>query len=101
MYRFYCRPAPSSIDSRPAIPKQPAARAIAGIRWTLSLRGYLKLLAVLQAAFLVAYGVVAGTAVPRPNPREEIRAVAPAVPEAPPWRRGSPRAASKAPRRFR
>lgn len=78
MYRFYCRPAPSSIDSRPAIPKQPAARAIAGIRWTLSLRGYLKLLAVLQAAFLVAYGVVAGNAVSRSNPREEIHAAAPA-----------------------
>ena len=78
MYRFHCRPAPSCIDSRPSIPKQPAARATAGIRWTLSLRGYLKLLAVLQAVFLVAYGVVAGTAGSRSNPREEIRAAPPA-----------------------
>jgi peptidoglycan glycosyltransferase len=78
MYRFYCRPALSGIDSRPSIPKQPAARAIAGIRWTLSLRRYLKLLAVLQAVFLVAYGVVAGTAVAPSKPRAEILAIPPA-----------------------
>jgi cell division protein FtsI/penicillin-binding protein 2 len=48
------------------------------MRWTLSLRGYLKLLAVLQVLFLVAYGVVAGTDGSRSNPREEIRAAPPA-----------------------
>ena len=78
MYRFHCRPAPACIDRRPSLPKQPAVRAIAGIPWTLSLRGYLKLLAVLQTVFLVVYGVVAGTAGAPSTPREEIRAIPPA-----------------------
>jgi len=50
------------------------------MRWTLSIRGYLKLLAVLQAVFLVAYGVVSGTAGAPSTPREEIRVIPRAQP---------------------
>jgi hypothetical protein len=57
------------MDSRPSFPKQPAAFAATSIRRTLSLRGYLKLLALLQAVFLVVYGVVAGTAGSPAKPR--------------------------------
>jgi penicillin-binding protein A len=78
MVRFHCRPAPACIDRRPCIPQQPAPRAAAGKRWAPNLRGYLKLLAVLQAVFLVAYGVVAGTTGSHPAAREEIRATPPA-----------------------
>ena len=77
MVGFHCRPAPACIDRRPCFPQPPAPRSTAARRWALSLRGYLKLLAVLQAVFLVAYGVVAGTAGSPPHV-PEIRATPPA-----------------------